>query len=72
MTAYPNPFSDAVTISDISKVKSVSVMDASGKTVRTIEKPASQIYLNDVKAGLHFIILKMTDGTVKTIKAIKK
>lgn len=72
ITAYPNPFSDVITISDLSKVKSVSVLDASGKTVKTIEQPSSQIYLNDLKAGLYFIILKMTEGTVKTIKAIKK
>ncbi|MDW9378796.1 T9SS type A sorting domain-containing protein [Chryseobacterium sp. JV558] len=72
ITVFPNPFNDTITISDISKVKSVSVLDASGKSVKTIEKPTSQMYLNDLKSGLYFITLKMTDGTVKTIKAIKK
>lgn len=72
IAVHPNPFNDVITISDISKVKSVSVLDASGKIVKTTEKPSSQMYLNDLKAGLYFITLKMTDGTVKTIKAIKK
>ncbi|MBB6330639.1 hypothetical protein HNP24_001589 [Chryseobacterium sediminis] len=72
ITVFPNPFSDVITFSDISKVKSVSVSDASGKAVKTIEKPSSQIYLNDLKAGLYLVTLKMMDGTVKTIKTIKK
>ncbi|MDR3023035.1 T9SS type A sorting domain-containing protein [Chryseobacterium sp.] len=72
VTVFPNPFSDTISISDISKVKSVSVLDASGKTVKVIEKPSYHIYLNDLKSGLYFMTLKMTDGTVKTIKTIKK
>lgn len=72
ITIFPNPFSDTITISDISKVKSASVLDASGKAVKTIDKPSPQLYLNDLKAGLYLVTLKMTDGTIKTIKTIKK
>jgi len=53
-------------------VKSVWVPDVSGKSVKTIEKPTSQMYLNDLQSGLYFITLKMKDGTLKTIKTIKK
>lgn len=72
ITVSPNPFSDVLNISDISKVKSVTVTDALGKPVKTIEKPTSQLYLNDLKTGLYLVTLKMTDGTTKTIKTIKK
>ncbi|PWN60924.1 hypothetical protein C1634_012705 [Chryseobacterium viscerum] len=72
ITVYPNPFSDILHISDISKIKSIVVIDALGKQVKTIEKPSSQLYLNDLKSGLYLITLKMMDGTTKTIKAIKK
>ncbi|WP_310000758.1 T9SS type A sorting domain-containing protein [Chryseobacterium sp. 2987] len=68
----PYPFRDILTISDISDAKSVSAMDISGRLVKTIEKPSSFLNLDDLKEGLYLIHLKMTDGTVKTIKAIKK
>ncbi|UOV00066.1 T9SS type A sorting domain-containing protein [Chryseobacterium daecheongense] len=68
----PNPFTDLITISDASDVKSVTVLDASGKLIKTIEKPSSSLYLGDLKAGVYLLTLKMNDGTVKTIKTIKK
>ena len=69
---YPNPFSDLLNISDLSEVKSLSVIDFSGRLIKTIEKPSSSIHLGDLKQGTYLITLKMTDGSVKTIKAIKK
>ncbi|AZA81614.1 hypothetical protein C1637_03315 [Chryseobacterium lactis] len=68
----PNPFSDELTISDISDVKSISITESSGKLVKTIEKPTSLLYLKDLKEGLYFITLRLKDGSVKTIKTIKK
>jgi hypothetical protein len=68
----PNPFSDFITISDISDVKSISVIDISGRLVKKIEKVSSSIYLGDLKEGVYLISLKLNDGTTKTIKAIKK
>ena len=69
---YPNPFIDIVNISDISKVKSVSVIDISGRIVKTIESPSSALQLGDLKQGMYLISLKMKDGSVQTIKTIKK
>lgn len=68
----PNPFTDQVTISNISEVKSISIIDISGKLTKVIEKPSSLIYLGELKQGLYLITLKMKDGTTKTIKSIKK
>ena len=72
ITASPNPFTDQLTISDISGVQSISIIDTSGKLIKTIEKPTSSIQLKDLKEGLYFIILKMKYGSIKTIKTIKK
>ncbi|MEG0760750.1 T9SS type A sorting domain-containing protein [Chryseobacterium sp.] len=69
---YPNPFGDLLNISDVSEIKSLSVIDFSGRLIKTIEKPSSSIHLGDLKQGTYLITLKMTDGSVKTIKAIKK
>jgi len=70
--AYPNPFTDLLTISDIKDVKSIMISDMSGKIVRTIAKPESTLRLGDLNAGMYLVILTMNDGSRQTIKAIKK
>lgn len=69
---YPNPFSDVVNISDVKNVKSASVIDISGRVVKTIDNPSSALQLGDLKQGMYLISLKMKDGSVQTIKTIKK
>jgi hypothetical protein len=72
LKAYPNPFADVLNISDISKVKSVSIVDVAGRVVKTIENPSSALQLGDLKQGLYLVTLNMKDGSKQTIKAIKK
>ncbi|WP_343608022.1 T9SS type A sorting domain-containing protein [Chryseobacterium oranimense] len=72
LKAYPNPFADVLNISDISKVKSVSIVDVAGRVVKTIENPSSTLQLGDLKQGLYLVTLNMKDGSKQTIKAIKK
>ncbi|UOU98096.1 fibronectin type III domain-containing protein [Chryseobacterium daecheongense] len=69
---YPNPFVDTLTISDISNVKSVSIMDVAGRLVKTIDTPSSALHLGELKSGLYLVVLTMKDGSRQTIKAIKK
>lgn len=71
VSVYPNPFVDVVKISDIKGVKSITVTDASGRNVRTLAA-ASEINLAQLKSGLYFINLRYEDGTVKTVKSVKK
>jgi hypothetical protein len=70
--AYPNPFADVLNISDISKVKSVSIVDLAGRVVKTIDNPSSALQLADLKQGMYLVTLNMKDGSKQTIKAIKK
>lgn len=70
--AYPNPFADVLNISDISNVKSISVVDISGKLVKTFDKPESTLHLRELNSGMYLVILNMKDGSKQTIKAIKK
>ncbi|ASK32460.1 hypothetical protein CEY12_21285 [Chryseobacterium sp. T16E-39] len=72
ITIYPNPFTDSINISDIDKVKSISVSDMSGRLVKTIDNPGSVIYLTGIQGGLYLVTLHMKDGSKQTIKAIKK
>lgn len=69
---YPNPFTDVVNISDIAKVKSVSVSDVSGRLIKVIDNPSSELHLGELKQGMYLISLTMKDGSKQTIKAIKK
>lgn len=70
--AYPNPFTDVLNISDISNVKSIFVMDVSGKLLKTFDKPESALPLRDLNSGMYLVVLNMKDGSKQTIKAIKK
>ncbi|MBB4805002.1 hypothetical protein HNP38_000274 [Chryseobacterium defluvii] len=70
--AFPNPFSEVLNISDISNVKSISVMDVAGRLVKTIEKPSSTLHLGELRSGMYMVTLTMKDGTMQTIKTIKK
>jgi hypothetical protein len=69
---HPNPFTDVLNIADISKVKSISVMDLSGKVVKSFEKPEASLRMSDLSSGMYLVVLNMLDGTKQTIKAIKK
>ena len=71
VSVYPNPFHDVLKISDIKGVKSISVSDVSGRQVKNM-KPSAELNLSDLKTGLYIVTLQMEDGTVKSVKAIKK
>ena len=71
LSVYPNPFTDTLNISDVKGVKSVSVNDISGREVKSLA-PSAELNLSNLKAGLYIVNLKMEDGSVKYLKAIKK
>ena len=71
VSVYPNPFSDVLNISDVKGVRSVSISDVSGRQVKTM-KASAALNLSDLKTGLYIVTLHMEDGSVKSIKAIKK
>ncbi|PJJ66093.1 T9SS type A sorting domain-containing protein [Chryseobacterium geocarposphaerae] len=69
---YPNPFVDVLNISDINTIKSVSIVDISGRLVKTFDKPNSTLYLGELNSGMYLVVLNMKDGSKQTIKAIKR
>ncbi len=70
-SVYPNPFTDVLKISDVKGVKSISISDVSGRLVKTV-KATAEIQASELKTGLYIVNLHMEDGSVKSIKAIKK
>ena len=71
VSVYPNPFQDVLNISDIKGVKSISISDISGRQVKMM-KPSTTLQVSDLKTGLYIVNLNMEDGSVRSIKAIKK
>ncbi|KMQ72478.1 beta strand repeat-containing protein [Chryseobacterium koreense] len=71
ISIYPNPFTDILRISDVKNVKSISVSDVSGRQLKTLA-PAAELNLSSLNSGLYMVTLHMNDGSVKTVKAIKK
>ncbi|MBT2620221.1 T9SS type A sorting domain-containing protein [Chryseobacterium sp. ISL-6] len=72
LKVYPNPFADVLNISDVSKVKSISVSDVAGRLVKTVINPSSTLQLGELKSGMYLVTLEMKDGSKQTIKTIKK
>lgn len=69
---YPNPFSEVLNISKADQVKSVSILDISGRLVKTVDNPSSVLHLGDLKQGMYLVVLHMKDGSRQTLKTIKK
>ncbi|WP_089737670.1 T9SS type A sorting domain-containing protein [Chryseobacterium jejuense] len=69
---HPNPFKDVLYISDTRDIKSVTVTDTSGRTVKTVEGSVKELDLSRLNSGLYFVTLYFKDGSHSTVKAIKK
>lgn len=69
---YPNPFTDGINLSDFKNIKSVSVIDLSGRHLKIIENPASFIHLDQLKSGIYILSLLMKDGSKQSLKIIRK
>lgn len=72
LSVYPNPFGDALYISDVKNVKSVAVSDVSGRVVKIFDIPTKELNLTTLNSGLYFVTLYFKDGSQSTIKAVKK
>ncbi|GAA4157756.1 hypothetical protein GCM10022217_18130 [Chryseobacterium ginsenosidimutans] len=70
--AYPNPFVDTLHIEKAENVKKAVVTDLSGVVIKTVENPSADLFLGGVKSGMYILTVTMKDGSVKSMKTIKK
>lgn len=70
--AYPNPFADTLYLEKADNVKKAVITDLSGVVVKTVENPSSSLFLGGIKSGMYILTLTMKDGSVKSMKTIKK
>ncbi len=71
---YPNPVIDEVNIKSEIAVKSIELIDFTGKVVKRLIANSQQeiILVNDLAAGLYVCKLTMEGGVQRTIKLVKK
>lgn len=69
--AHPNPFVDTLNIEKAENVKTAIITDLSGVVVKTVENPSS-IFLGGLKSGMYILTLQMKDGSIKSMKTIKR
>lgn len=70
---YPNPSQGKVTIVSGALLKSVSVMDYTGKLILQAESGANtaQVDLSGFAAGIYTFVLSASDGSTDVIKVVK-
>lgn len=69
---YPNPFTDIINIDNVENVKSASVIDLSGRVLKSFNGVSSSINLSDLKEGIYILALDYKDGSKSSHKIIKK
>lgn len=69
---YPNPVGDILNISEVLNVKSITVHDLSGRAVKSIVKPESEVNIKELQSGIYILTLDMNDGSKQIIKINKK
>ncbi|MES2133462.1 MAG: T9SS type A sorting domain-containing protein, partial [Bacteroidota bacterium] len=75
MTLYPNPVQGKVTIHSSTPVKSVSVLDYTGKLIKQVEYTAvqdTQLDLSGLASGMYTFVVSTVNGHSKTIKIVKE
>lgn len=70
--AYPNPFADTLYLEKSENVRKAVLTDLSGVVVQTVENPSPDVFLGGLKSGMYILTLTMKDGSVKSMKTIKK
>ena len=68
---YPNPATDVVNITSKNEVKSVNIMDLSGKLVKSV-KGGNQVNVSSLAKGTYILQVYYGNGAVENTKLIKK
>ena len=68
---YPNPFKEVIYLDNADAVKSITISDFSGRTVKTVVNVSREIRLPELQRGNYIINITYKDGSKKQTKLIK-
>jgi len=71
ISLYPNPTTSQLTINTTEQIKSINILDVSGKTVKAITPNNNTIDVSDLTNGIYFLKIETENGIV-TSKFIKE
>lgn len=69
---YPNPFTDYIKVTEFETIQSITINDASGKLIKTIDKISETIDLKSLHSGIYFMNIVSKTGNKQNIKIVKK
>ncbi|MEX2371545.1 MAG: T9SS type A sorting domain-containing protein [Bacteroidales bacterium] len=72
--AYPNPVMDILTIDNMGSIESVSVIDITGKLIKTVnthQQIRVNLEMGDLSSGLYYLRLNDDSGSSKVLKIVK-
>ena len=69
---YPTFVENETSVRSDSPVAIIRVFDASGRLVKSIEKPESLINLSELSKGYHLVQIVLESGEAKTVRIMKK
>ncbi|MCZ8168423.1 MAG: T9SS type A sorting domain-containing protein [Flavobacterium sp.] len=72
VTVYPVPFRSVLHLTQADEIQTVTIMDTTGKVIRTLESPEAAVNLADLASGLYWVSLQMRNGSVQNTKVIKE
>lgn len=72
ITVGPNPLRDTMTVTGFDKIATIQLIASNGKTVMNIEHPDASVNVSGLTPGIYFAVLTLNDGTVQTIRLIKR
>jgi plastocyanin len=74
-TVYPNPFKDKLTVKYGKQIESIKIFNIVGEEVKSMELSATQektdIYFDDLSAGIYFIRTYKDKKVIETKKIVK-
>lgn len=74
LSLFPNPATDALSISNIPAESEISVINSGNQTVAraTATETTASVSVTDLQPGVYFINIRALSGETKTLKFIKR
>jgi len=69
---YPNPFNNAIYVSNPAMIQSIQIKNVTGQTVKDIIYDGKEISTNDLVSGIYFITITGKTGDKVVHKIVKK